>query len=412
MKLLLFDAPDVWTDLLPLTFTRPVAGLRVGILTIAEKWEHECQNIGREIGGYLTAHYLEKLFSCEVNIGDDVLAVAGHILPDQQLIDTLLSLDTNQNLTADGRLVASRLHWTGADSLVAFLHQVSGFQTKDIQVSAALYNPTDIFALNSQEIKADFKRITSGRSSELLTDPHTVVYGKENLFIEPGASIRAAVINAEEGPVYIGKNAQVQEGVLIKGPLALCEGAVLNMGAKMRGDNTVGPYSKVGGEVSNSVFQAYSNKGHDGFIGNSVIGAWCNLGADTNNSNLKNNYQNVSIHNYGKNGPKDTGKLFCGLIMGDHSKAGINTMFNTGTVVGVGCNVYGGGFPAKHIRSFTWGGAQEGYSTYKLNKLLETERIVMSRRKLDLTSAYEEMLQHLYQTMILESTEAPKLIQL
>ncbi|MEM8893572.1 MAG: putative sugar nucleotidyl transferase, partial [Bacteroidota bacterium] len=227
--------------------------------------------------------------------------------------------------------------------------------------------PWHIFRQNGRAIREDFALVTKGRTSAGITDPHTKVYGEENIFIEEDVEIKAAVINASDGPVYLGKNSMIHEGALIKGPLALCEGAHINMGAKMRGDNTIGPYSKVGGEVSNSVIFGYSNKAHAGFLGNSVLGEWCNIGADTNTSNLKNNYTSIKLWNYARERFIDTGLQFCGLMMGDHSKAGINTMFNTGTVVGVGANIFGDGFPRTFIPSFAWGGAS-GFSTFKLSK--------------------------------------------
>ncbi|MCR9081276.1 MAG: glucose-1-phosphate thymidylyltransferase, partial [Cyclobacteriaceae bacterium] len=220
-------------------------------------------------------------------------------------------------------------------------------------------------------------------------------YSPENIFIEEGAVIRASILNAEGGPIYIGKNTEIQEGSLIRGPFALCEGSTVNMGAKLRGDTTIGPHSKVGGEVSNSVIFGYSNKGHEGFLGNSVIGEWCNLGADTNTSNLKNNYAPVKLWDYIRGGFTNTGLQFCGLMMGDHSKCGINTMFNTGTVVGVGANIFGDGFPRNFIPSFAWGGAA-GFSTFQFPKFLQTAQAVMQRRKVELGEKDQEMLQKVF----------------
>jgi UDP-N-acetylglucosamine diphosphorylase/glucosamine-1-phosphate N-acetyltransferase len=236
-----------------------------------------------------------------------------------------------------------------------------------------------IFQFNAAEIRKDFILLTAGRKSQPIQDPHTRCYGEHQIFIEEGVQIRAAILNAEGGPIYLGKNSEVQEGALIRGPFALCEGSTVNMGAKLRGDTTIGPYSKVGGEVSNSVIMGYSNKGHDGFLGNSVIGEWCNLGADTNTSNLKNNYAPVKLWDYTKGGFANTGLQFCGLMMGDHSKCGINTMFNTGTVIGVGANVFGDGFPRNFIPSFAWGGAA-GFSTFTPPKFHETAQAVYARR--------------------------------
>jgi UDP-N-acetylglucosamine diphosphorylase/glucosamine-1-phosphate N-acetyltransferase len=253
----------------------------------------------------------------------------------------------------------------------------------------------NIFQLNAAELKKDFALLTKGRKSQPIGDPHTIVYASENIFIEEGAKIKAAVLNAESGPIYIGKNTEIQEGALIRGPFALCEGSTVNMGAKLRGDTTVGPYSKVGGEISNAVFFGYSNKGHDGFLGNSVIGEWCNLGADTNTSNLKNNYAQVKLWDYTKGGFSNTGLQFCGLMMGDHSKCGINTMFNTGTVIGVGSNIFGDGFPRNFIPSFSWGGAA-GFSTFTMAKFLETVKAVYGRRGKEWTQEDQEIIERVF----------------
>ena len=238
----------------------------------------------------------------------------------------------------------------------------------------------DIFVENAEQIRADFSRITAGRTSEPITDPFTRCYAPENVFIEPGATIRAAILNAENGPIYIGRDATISEGSIVIGPFSLGEGSTVNWGGKMRANTTIGPYCKVGGEIGNSVFLGYSNKGHDGFLGNSVIGEWCNLGANVNNSNLKNDYSNVKIYSYATHQLEDTGRAFCGLTMGDYTKAGISTMFNTGTVVGVSVNVFGGGFQYKHIPSFSWGGAADGFTTYRLDKALQVAAEAYGRR--------------------------------
>jgi UDP-N-acetylglucosamine diphosphorylase/glucosamine-1-phosphate N-acetyltransferase len=237
--------------------------------------------------------------------------------------------------------------------------------------------------------------ITAGRKSTPISDPHTHTYNSSEIFIEEGAVLHTAVLNAEGGPIYIGKNSQVQEGAILRGPFSLGEGAVINMGGKMRADTTVGPFCKIGGEVSNSVVFGYSNKSHDGFLGNSVLGEWCNLGADTNTSNLKNNYDHVRLWSYTKKSFVDTGLPFCGLIMGDHSKSGINTMFNTGTVVGVSSNIFGAGYPRNFIPSFQWGGAG-GFVDYKYEKAMETAERVMARRNLKLDEIEREILKSVF----------------
>lgn len=238
----------------------------------------------------------------------------------------------------------------------------------------------DIFGTNGEQIRADFARITAGRQSQPITDPFTRCYVPENIFLEEGATIKAAILNAEAGPIYIGRNTTVSEGAIIIGPFSLGEESVVNLGGKMRPNTTVGPFCKVGGEVNNAVFFGYSNKGHDGFLGNAVIGEWCNLGANVNNSNLKNDYSNVKLHSYVTNQLEDTGRMFCGLMLGDFSRVGISTMFNTGTVAGVSTNIFGGGFQPKFIPSFSWGGTADGFTTYRLDKALQVAREAFARR--------------------------------
>lgn len=252
-----------------------------------------------------------------------------------------------------------------------------------------------LFLQARQNIIDDFALVTAGRQSQPITDPHTRTYGLHHIFLEEGASVRAAILDAEHGPIYIGRNAHVEDGAIIHSAHAILEGATVNMGAKLRGDSIIGPYCKVGGEIANSVLTGFSNKGHDGYLGNSVLGEWCNLGADTNTSNLKNNYSTVRIQ-YAPGEPTvDTGQMFCGLLMGDHSKAGINTMFNTGTVVGVGCSLFGGGYMPKSVGNFSWGGEAGRFETHKIDQMLETERRVMARRRRELAPAYEALLREL-----------------
>ena len=289
------------------------------------------------------------------------------------------ALHEREALFSSETLIACRL------SKPADFQDLSGFTKIQFEEpTTVIERPWHIFQSNGEQIRSDFSLITDGRKSAPLDDPHTTVYNSSNVFLEEGATVRAAIINAADGPVYLGKDSQIHEGSIIKGPFALCEASHVNLGAKMKGDNTIGPHCKVGGEVSNSVFFGYSNKGHDGFLGNSVIGEWCNLGADTNSSNLKNNYSTVKVWDYQTSQLENTGLHFCGLLMGDHSKAGINTMFNTGTVVGVSANVFGADFPPKFIPSFAWGGSK-GFSTFKKEKSFEMCEAVMKRRKIDLS---------------------------
>lgn len=384
MNLILFDDPSIRQDLSPFTLTRPVSEIRVGILTITEKWEKHLATKA----SFHTDNYLSEKYPLKST--DNNLLINGAVCPDDELVKSIKALNKEEAIAYNGILIAAQTSKTSFD----------GIKVMDYPHEITLIDQVwKIFQHNGAQIKADFALITKNRKSSELNDSHTIIYGEvgKDLFIEEGASVKAAVLNAEHGPIYIGKNAQVQEGALIRGPFALGEGSTVNMGAKIRGDSTVGPFSKVGGEISNAVIFGYSNKGHDGFLGNSVIGEWCNLGADTNTSNLKNNYENVKIWNYKQGGFKDTGLQFCGLIMGDHSKCGINTMFNTGTVVGVGCNIFGDGFPRTFIASFAWGGAA-GFSTFQLNKMLDTAEKVYERRGKTLEDVDKKILQHLFES--------------
>ncbi|MDO7874615.1 GlmU family protein [Hymenobacter sp. ASUV-10] len=389
MHILLFDDPAIRPHLLPFTFTRPVAALRCGILTIAEKWQHR---LGAPTVGYLTQPYLQAKFPAG-DVSGPALIINGAVCPDDLLTKQVQALQPGQGLYCGELLVAAHV----ADAtLVAELVQDGLTGTVEVAEPVTVIDrPWQLFLRNGVEIRRDFALLTAGRQSQPVGDPHTIVYGAENIFIEEGVKIRAAILNAEDGPIYLGKNAQVHEGAIIKGPLALCEGSHINAGAKMRGDNTVGPHSKVGGEVGNSIILGYSNKGHDGYMGNSVIGEWCNLGADTNTSNLKNNYAPVKIWSHAIGRFVDTGQTFCGLMMGDHSKCGINTMFNTGTVVGVGANIFGAGYPRNFIPSFSWGGPA-GLETFKLPRVAEVAERVMSRRGLVYDAVEQGIMQRVY----------------
>jgi len=383
MNIILFDDPTIRTALLPFTFTRPVACVRVGILTVAEKWQKYLQGDF----SFHTEEYLSKKFI--FSPGNDNLWINGAVCPDEMLTKAIKSLSINQGLIKDSKIIA---HRTAADELPEVITSSMKEYTPPVTLVDQVWK---IFQLNGEQIKGDFTLLTKGRKSNPITDPHTRVYNPNNIFLEEGVDIKAAVLNAENGPIYLGENSHVQEGALIKGPFALCQGSHVNMGAKVRGDTTVGPYSKIGGEVSNAVIFGYSNKAHDGFLGNSVIGEWCNIGADTNTSNLKNNYENVKIWSYAKKGFSDTGLMFCGLMMGDHSKCGINTMFNTGTVVGVSASIFGDGYPRTFIPSFAWGGAA-GFTTFQLNKSFDTATKAMERRGLILTETDKEIMSTIF----------------
>jgi len=324
-NIILFDDPALRGSLLPFTFTRPVADIRVGILTIAEKWERYLHSPT----GYFTQDYLREKYTFT---NSPALFINGALCPNEKLVHTINELQQGQALWHDQTLLAARIDDPESFSIESMKENPSVQFSGEYTLISKNWH---IFQHNAAEIRVDYDLITRNRISAGINDRHTICYNEENIFVEEGVKIRAAVLNAEDGPIYIGKNASIQEGSLIKGPFALCEGSTVNMGAKMRGDTTVGPHSKIGGEVSNSVIFGFSNKGHDGFMGNSVIGEWCNIGADTNTSNLKNNYASVKLWEYTRGGFANTGLQFCGLMMADHAKCGINTMFNTGTVIGV-----------------------------------------------------------------------------
>jgi UDP-N-acetylglucosamine diphosphorylase/glucosamine-1-phosphate N-acetyltransferase len=376
MNFILFDDLAIKLSLLPLTYTRPVAEIRIGIFTIYEKWKQYLKNPLF----YYTETYLQKKFPNAGKLSNHTF-INGAVCPTPALTAAILHLKSGQSLVQNDILLA----YNGSEGEKISYHYPL----------TVIKNLWDIFAFNSREIIADFEMIRNKSETVSIRDEHTKVYHSENIFIEPGAIVKAAILNAENGPIYLGRDAQVHEGAIIRGPFALCEGATVNMGSKMRENTTIGPYSKVGGEISNSVIFGYSNKAHDGFMGNSVIGEWCNLGADTNTSNLKNNYGEVEIYNYKEKKQVKTGLQFCGLIMGDHSKCSINTMFNTGTVAGVSANIFGGGFPPKFISSFSWGGAA-GFTEFDLNKAFEVAQRVTSRRNIPFDTKEREIFTEIF----------------
>lgn len=392
-KNIILFGDDNWFHLLPLTFTKPIAELRVGILTIKEKWEiHLNGHVS-----YITQDYLAEKYP--INIEDDNLLINSTLLPSNIILNYIKQLQLNEALLLGDELLAARLSADQFDLLSddpASLKTLKGINLEGVAGLdiSRIMRPYDIFMLNGQEIQHDFDIITKGRKSQPISDTNKII-GKHPVFLEEGAVMECCIINTEGGPVYIGRKALVMEGCLIRGSLAVCEGAVIKMGAKIYGPTTAGPHCRLGGEVNNSVLFANSNKGHDGYLGNSVIGEWCNLGADTNTSNLKNNYLPVKIWSYVKEGFEDTGLQFCGLIMGDHSKAGINTMFNTGTVVGVASNIFGDGFPRTYIPSYSWGGAS-GFTTHQLKKAIETAEIVMKRRNQDMSEEDKKILEYIF----------------
>ncbi|MBX2842408.1 MAG: GlmU family protein [Flammeovirgaceae bacterium] len=393
MNIIFFDDQKTKTQLLPFSFLRPVAEIRTGILKISEKW----QNYTGGSISFLTENYLSGKYPA--NFTSKNIYINGCVCPSPELVKHVKSLGNNEVVFTDETLFAIK-----SDANFSCFEELQLFaktSCKHISISSEnltlIDKPWKIFLSNKDQIKNDFELITKGRKSQPITDKHSIVYGEDQIFLEEGAQVQAAILNAQDGPIYIGKNAKIQEGAIVKGSFALCEGAQVNIGAKIRGDNTFGPYAKVGGEVTNSVIFGYSNKGHDGYLGNSVIGEWCNLGADTNNSNLKNNYSEVKVWNYLEEKLTGSGQQFCGLMMGDHSKCGINTMFNTGTVIGIGAIIFGGGFPNKFIPSFTWGGVNS-FDTYQLPKMLELATHVMERKGIKCTDQDKEILENIFET--------------
>lgn len=382
MNYILFDGPHR-NALLPFTFTRPVADIRVGILTIREKWEKHL--------GYTTTTITEEYLSDKwpmVEMENNVMINAS-FLPNEILVEMVRNLEINQAIFQDEEVIA--FYAKEGEEVNFDNFEVIEFTDECIKIE----HTWDIFQKNEVAIREDYELLTEDRYSQPI--PKSVnVLSPENIFIEEGAKLEFVTLNASTGPIYIGKNAEIMEGSVIRGPFALCESGRVKLATKVYGATTVGPHSVIGGEVNNSVLFGYSNKGHDGFLGNAVLGEWCNIGADSNNSNLKNNYEEVKLWSYESENFAKTGLQFCGLMMGDHSKCGINTMFNTGTVVGVSANIFGAGFPRNFVPSFSWGGAS-GFMTYITKKAFETAKIVMARRNVEFSEEDAKILEHVFE---------------
>ncbi|GGX14894.1 GlmU family protein [Aquimarina muelleri] len=382
MNYILFDGPSR-NALLPFTYTRPVADIRIGVLTIREKWElHLGSTTSTVTEDYLSEKY--PLVELEKNI-----MIYASCLPSEDLVSRIKNLKANQAIFYKDEPI---VFYVEEGQEVDF----DNYEIIDYNLELITVEQTwDIFSKNDLAIKSDFLLLTKDRETQPIPESNNVI-APENIFIEEGAKLEFTTLNASKGPIYIGKNTEIMEGSLIRGPFALCEGAVVKMGAKIYGATTIGPYSKAGGEINNSILFACSNKGHEGYLGNSVLGEWCNLGADTNTSNLKNNYAPVRLWSYEIEGFAKTGLQFCGLMMGDHSKCGINTMFNTGTVVGVSANIFGTGFPRNFVPSYSWGGSS-GFTVYLTNKAFEVAKVVMSRRNIEFTDQEKKILEHIFE---------------
>lgn len=398
MNIVLYD--DSRRDhLLPLTFMRPVSEIRVGILTIREKWEYF---LGQR-ASHLTEPHLSKKYP--IKKADDNILINGSILPNHEIAGAIKQLKPRQALIAGEYIVAMRMMAEDFVNIPDITPEKAQKQDKgtsdDIEYIKCSVDhlkidyPWHIFKYNGEAIRKDFEMLTHKRKTARFSRADNTVINRKNIFLEPGAKVHGALINAENGPVYIGKNAEVMEGAMIRGPVALGEHSKIKMGAKIYGPATIGPHSKVGGEFEDSVIFGYSNKAHDGFVGHSVIAEWCNLGADTNTSNLKNTYEPVRLYSYAKESFVKTGEQFIGLIMGDHSKCGINTMFNTGTVIGVNANVFGDGFQRNFVPSFAWGG-KSGYKQYLFDKAVQVARAVYKRRGMTFDETEEEILKAVF----------------
>ena len=374
---LLFCDQSTIRDFLPFTFTRPSAELRAGILTFAERWQ---RLLGVEKIAYNTADYLSGKYP-KSNALEGTLSIYANFLPTPRLLEQLRSLKVGEYITYQGRQLAFMNNGLTLSSIPPIVWE---------EPLVVFEKPTDLFTYNDKAIDFDFKLLTEGRTSVPLSPTNGFLGDKANLFIEEGAKVEFATLNCQKGKIYIGKDAEVMEGSHLRGSIALCEHATVNMGAKLYGATTIGPYSKVGGEISNSVIWGYSNKGHDGFLGNSVLGQWCNLGADTNVSNLKNTYNTIQLWDYQKGGYTSSGLQFCGVLMGDHSKTAINTQLNSGTTVGVFANLFSAGFPSKYIPNFAWGASAE---KYRLEEAFAVAERVMARRGI----AFDQKEQHILQ---------------
>ncbi len=382
MTINLFD-DNSWLTLRPLTFTRPVANLRIGILTIAEKWaKYLNADFGFNTQDYLSVKYPAIASNLFIN---------GSICPNEQLLNSILALKEDEVLVQNETHIA----YCTANKSITNLNAFSKLnQKKHPSQFIKITFPEDIFTHNHTELVKDFALLTKGKTSASLSLTNTIL--GDNIFVEEGVNAECSTFNTLNGPIYLGKNAEVWEGCHIRGSFALCENSQLKMGAKIYGKTTIGPYCRVGGEINNSVIWGYSSKGHEGYLGNAVLGQWCNIGADSNNSNLKNNYAEVRLWDYENESFRKTGLQFCGLIMADHAKCAINTMFNTGTVAGVSANVFGAGFPRNFIPDFGWGGAH-GFEVYGLNKMLSTAQKVYERRNLTLDATEIALLSHVFE---------------
>lgn len=372
-NIILFDN-DTRDHLLPFTFTKPACEIRLGIFTIREKWEHWLEGSS----SYITVDYLSEKY--DITISEHNYLINGSLIPSKELCTQILEMEEGEAMLKGGELLAAVLNKDQFERLMTdSVEELSSFEVENFPIEK-LNNVWDIFLLNDSAIRSDFEWLTEGRTSAPLSSTNRVI-GDHNLFLEEGTKAECAVFNTSDGPIYLGSDSEVMEGVTIRGPFVLGEGSIVKMGAKIYGGTTIGPDCVVGGEIKNSVLFANSNKSHEGYLGNSVIGEWCNLGADTNCSNMKNNWSDIKIWNYVSGDFKESGQMKAGLFMGDFSMSGINTMFNTGTIVGLCCNVFGSEMSSKFIPSFSWGGGKD-FNSYKPDKAFATiEKMMRSKGK-------------------------------
>jgi len=386
-NVIMFDDNDVRKQLLPFTYTRPVALLRLGITTIDEKWR---AMLGSEAHySYLTVPYLKKKFPLKARRSRNLM-VAGHVVPTPALAQQVLALQPGEALMV-------------GEELLAFNGSAHDFDTRHFSrvvypdVKPVIINHLyDLFECNGEVLQQDFERLTHRRHSQPVPDNNTVIGDKKLIFIEKGAVVQGAMLNTTTGPIYIGKDVEVMEGACIRGPFAACHDAKVRIGAKVYGAVTLGPHCKIGGEVENSVFIGYSNKAHEGFLGDAVIGEWCNIGGGTTASNLKNDYSEIKLWNYATKRFERTGLQFCGLFMGDHSKIGVNCMINTATVLGVGVNIHGAGFPRNFVPSFQEGSSNAGFKNVPLDAFMDIAQRVMARRHIPLTQVDRDIYKAIY----------------
>lgn len=388
-NIILFD-DESREQMLPLSYTRPVAELRTGILTIRERWE----KLLKGNASYITSDYLSNRFP--IVLEEDNIVINGAVMPNDRLVRVIEQLESNEALMNDGNLIAARLNRLQFENLFRdeSIEEIDGLELSDTPFIHLAY-PWDLFLYLRATIEYDYNLVTRGRSSLPIPSNNQVI-AADNIFLEEGAQVSCAILNAQSGPIYIGKNAHIMEGAVVRGPVTIGEGSVIKMGALIYGPAAIGPDCKIGGEVKEVVILGHSNKAHEGFLGNSIIGEWCNLGAGTSVSNLKNNYSNVRMWDFSTQEMRDSGLQLLGTVMGDHSKTGILTMFNTGTIVGVATNIFGGGFPPKFIPSFSWGGSA-GLTTHRLEDALDTARKMVSRRDMALSEEEEDILKHVFE---------------